>query len=197
VVRRAEGRQFVPLAAAPARPRRKLDATETRKINILTWQANLSTRRVNGYVIYRKPAGGADTAYTKIGSVGPSVFRYEDTALDVLTKYAYRVTALSSVSDESEPTASVTETATFVFPPLNPAVRTLPANVIRVGKKLNVVTFERNPLNDGTLVAGYRIYRKKAGESDDRFAAIAALGPSTYRLTDPFVPAGVKYVYAA
>jgi len=176
----------------------KLDAAETRKINVVAWQANPlnAMRALKGYVIYRKPAGEADTAFARIGSVAATVFRYEDAFLDVPTRYAYRVTALSSVSDESAPTVTVAETTTFIFPPINPSVRTVPANPVRTAKKLNVVTFERNPLNESALVSGYRVYRKKDGEPDDRFTAIAALGGSTFRVTDPFVPAGVKYVYA-
>ena len=177
----------------------KLDAAETRKVNVVTWQPNPlnGLRALKGYWIYRKPMGGPDAAYTRVGSVSDAVFRYEDDFLDILARYSYRITALSSVSDESAPTASVSETATFVFPPLHPAVQTVPARPVRNGRKLNVVTFERNPLNEAGLIAGYRVYRKRDGEPDDRFAAIATLGVSTYRVTDPFVPAGARYVYAA
>ncbi len=176
----------------------KLDANETRKYNTLGWAANPGNalRALKGYVIYRKPAGGTDAEFARIGSTSAAVFRYEDGPLEIPTRYAYRVTALSSVSDESEPSAPVFETAVFVFPPLSPAVRTIPGRPVRNGRKVNVVTFEPNPLNDAGVVAGYRVYRKREGESDTGFTAVATLGPQTLRVADPFLPAGARYVYA-
>jgi lysophospholipase L1-like esterase len=176
----------------------RLDASETGKINTLIWQANPlnASMALKGYAIYRKPAAGADSTFSRIGSVSASVFRYEDAGLDVPVKYAYRVTALSAVSDESDPSATVFETVSFAFPPLNPSVRTFPGGGGGIGKKINVVAFEPNPLNESAMVGGYRVYRKKSGESDDRYAAVAFLGASTYRVVDPFVPSVPKYLYA-
>ena len=176
----------------------RLDTTETRKINTVVWQANPLNAglALKGYVVYRKPAAGADSAFSRIGSVSASVFHFEDPGLEVLTKYAYRVTTLSPVSDESEPTVTVFETVSFAFPPLHASVRTFPAGSARFGKKINLVSFEPNPLNESAHVAGYRVYRKKSGESDDRYAAVASLGATTYRVVDPFVPSVPKCLYA-
>jgi lysophospholipase L1-like esterase len=175
----------------------RLDETETRKVNTIAWQANPlnAALALKGYIVHRKLAGGTDATFAAIGTVGPAVFSFEDAGLDVPTKYAYRVTALSSVSDESLPTATVTETATFVFPPTAPAVRTLPSNVVRIGSKINVITFAANPLNDAALLAGYKVYRKKSGESDAGYTVIASLGKSTARVSDPYLPGGTIYVY--
>jgi lysophospholipase L1-like esterase len=176
----------------------RLDATETRKINVVAWQANPvnASLALKGYVIYRKPASGADSAFSRIGSVSASVFRYEDAGLDVPIKYAYRVTTLSPVSDESAPTPTVAETVSFAFPPLGLSVRTFPSGGSGIGKKINVVAFVPNPLNDTSMIAGFRVYRKKAGESDALYAEVAFLGPSTYRVVDPYVPAVPKYQYS-
>jgi lysophospholipase L1-like esterase len=176
-----------------------LDATETRKVNVLTWQANpLNASMVlGGYQVYRKKATEADSAFVPVGAiVPPATPRYEDASLDILTKYAYRVTALSSVWDESAPSETVTETKTFAFPPLNAAVRSGPSKGIPVGRGFNIVTFAANPLNESAAVSGYRVYRKSRGQSDSQFTAIAALGPTTYRFFDLFVPPIAKYAYA-
>lgn len=175
----------------------RLDTTETRKINTVVWQANPLNAglALKGYVVYRKPAGGLDTAFSRIGSVSASVFHFDDPGLEVLTKYAYRVTTLSPVSDESEPTVTVFETVSFAFPPLHASVRTFPAGGARFGKKINLVSFEPNPLNESGQVSGYRVYRKKAGETDDRYVSVAYLGASTYRVADSFAPSGPKSLY--
>jgi lysophospholipase L1-like esterase len=176
----------------------RLDATETRKVNTITWQANLlnAALALKGYTVYRKLTGAADATFAGVGTVGPAVLSYEDGGLEIPTKYAYRITALSSVSDESLPTATVAETATFVFPPADPAVRTLPVDAVRIGSKINIVTFAANPLNDASAVSGYKVYRKKSGEPETSYAVIAALGKSIYRVSDPYLPGGTIYVYA-
>jgi lysophospholipase L1-like esterase len=166
----------------------RLDPTETRKINTVAWQSNplntAATVPVRSYRVYRKKAGQTDASFAAIATVGPTVLGYEDEITDVGSKFAYRITALSPVLDESAASATVTETQTFVFPPAAPAVRTVPARSVPSGQKINVVTFAPHPWNDDSLVSGYKVYRRLAGETDDRLVPVATLGPATFRYSD-------------
>jgi len=185
---------FPPLNLALAS---RLDTTETRKVNALSWQINPNNVQdtLKNYSIFRKLAAQADSAFAFLTTVGPTTLSYEDTNLDIKTKYAYRVTALTRSNLESAPTAAVGETATFVFPPAGVTLSTALNKVLFYEEKYNTIAFERNPLNDDAALASYLLYRKRAGEDDGTFMLIANLGISTFKYTDGRLQSKLKYAY--
>jgi len=176
----------------------QLDGTGTRKINALSWQANPENAAVplRYYRVYRKQAGQEDMFYAFLASVSSGTLQHEDAGLDVKTKYAYRLTALSQWNDESGPSPSVAETKKFEFVPLSPVLRTTLVRLRTTKDKTNTVFFENNPLNEDSDVSGYRVYRRKAEEGDERLAPVSLLGVSSLRYRDLHLPEKQKYAYA-
>jgi len=151
---------------------------------------------LKNYKIYRKPIGAADSSFVVISSVSSSVLQYEDSNLDILAKYAYRLTSLSTFDVESEPSSTVAESRKFEFPPLNAALQTTVNRILFYREKNNTISFEKNASNDDNDVNGYRIYRKKATDDDDQFVAIKTLDSSTFSYKDARLPVSPKYAYA-
>jgi len=164
----------------------RLDGTGTKKINAVVWQANPANAALplKNYRIYRKRSTQADSFYAFLAAVSGTTLQYEDTGLEVLQKYAYRVTALSMSDDESDPSATIVETKKFEFSPLNLAVQTAFNRILFFQVKLNTLTFEKNPLNDETEVSGYKVYRRKAEEGNSAYTLISTLGGSTFTFRD-------------
>jgi|GEM_PF-1192944 len=176
----------------------RLNADETKKINKITWAANPLNAAIplKNYKIYRKPIGAADSSFVVISSASSSVLQYEDSNLDIATRYAYRLTSLSTFDVESEPSSTVTESRKFEFPPLNAALQTTFNRILFYREKNNTITFEKNAFNDDNDVNGYRIYRKKATDDDDQFVAIKTLDSSTFSHKDARLPIHPTYAYA-
>jgi lysophospholipase L1-like esterase len=186
---------FPPLNLALAT---RLDASETRKINTLSWQANPKNYApgLKNYVMYRKLSGLADSAFVLYATAGPTALGFEDPDLDVLTKYTYRVTAVTQSTLESAPTASAIETATFVFPPSDVRLSSALNKLLFYEEKYNTVSFTPNPLNDGEIFAGYHVYRRRVEDDDTAFSLVANLGASALGYTDKRLSLKQKYAYA-
>ena len=189
-----------PKPKAPLSPAidTRLDSTETKKINKITWQANPENAGITlkNYKLYKKQAGQADNLFLLLASLPPTILQYEDTNLDIKTNYSYRVTALSQYDSESDPSGTVTDSKKFEFPPLNPDVWTVLIRILSAKEKFNTISFEKNALNDESEVSGYNVYRRKAEEGDDKFAPLAALSASRLRYRDTRLPKDQKYAYA-
>ncbi len=189
-----------PKPKAPLSPAidTRLDSTETKKINKITWQANPENAGITlkNYKLYKKQAGQADSSFSLLASLLPTTLQYEDASLDIKTNYSYRVTALSEYDIESDPSGTVTDSKKFEFPPLNPDVWTVFIRILSVKEKFNTISFEKNALNDESEVSGYNVYRRKAEEGDDKFAPLAALSASRLRYRDTRLPKDQKYAYA-
>jgi len=189
-----------PKPKAPLSPAidTRLDSTETKKINKITWQANPENAGITlkNYKLYKKQAGQADSSFLLLASPASTTLQYEDTNLDIKTNYSYRVTALSQYDIESDPSGTVTDSKKFEFPPLNPEVWTVLIRILSAKEKFNTISFEKNALNDESEVSGYNVYRRKAEEGDDKFAPLAALSASRLRYRDTRLPKDQKYAYA-
>ena len=137
-------------AAAEPCPGYESDGTGTKKVNTVTWQVNPENGglTLKNYRIYRKSSSQADSSFAFFAAASGTALQYEDTSLEVLQKYAYRVTALSMNDDESDPSGTVTETKKFEFPPLNVAVQTGFNKIVFFQLKINTVTLAKNTLND-------------------------------------------------
>jgi lysophospholipase L1-like esterase len=176
----------------------RLDGTGTRKINSLFWTANAGNAGIplKNYRLYRKLTTQGDAAFTLQAEISPIALLYEDSDVEVKTKYAYRLTTLSQADLESDPSATVVETRKFEFPPLNPAIRTAIMRILFYQEKQNTITFEKNDLNDESEVSGSNLYRRDEGESDDRFVKLATLNSATLSYKDSGLLTTKKYVYA-
>ena len=155
-----------------------LNTARDRKTNSLAWAANPENAGVTvaNYKIYRKPASAADSAFVVMASVAGTATQYADPDLDILTKYAYRVTAVSSLGGESIPSATVIETKKFEFAPVGVSVTTIVNRVLFNQIKENTVLFSPSPYNPEADVAGYDVYRRKASEGDTALAFIKSFG---------------------
>ena len=176
----------------------RLDSTETKKINKITWQANPENAGITlkNYNLYKKQAGQADSSFTLLASSAPTTLQYEDANLNIKTNYSYRVTALSQHDIESDPSGTVTDSKKFEFPPINPTITTTVNRILFYREKNNTIGFEKNDLNIEADVSGYELHRKKAGESDDQFVLIASLNTSTFTYKDGKLSLKQKYAYA-
>jgi len=83
----------------------------------------------------------------------------------------------------------------LVWSPVNVTLKTNYNRVLFYNEKINTITFDKNPDNDEALVASYRVYRKLASESNDKFQLLATLTPSTFKYDDRQLPHGTKYAY--
>jgi len=165
------------------------------KINALTWHRNLGNRTLtlDGYRIFRKPAGTPDGAFTFILWVPPDTFRFVDGELPLSQKNTYRMTTVVQSGEESEASEPVTEAS--VFPPLNAACRAIVNNSMFRREKINLISWQENPLNDAGLVAQVHIYRKRSDQEDSAYQRIGVLAGDVYEYQDRKVPLGEKYHY--
>jgi len=180
-----------------------LDGTGTKKVNTVTWQVNPANGGLvlKNYRIYRKLSTQADSSFAFLAAASGTALQYADANLEVLQKYAYRVTALTVNDDESDPSATVVETKKFEFPPVNLAVQTGFNRIVFFQVKINTLTFAKNTLNDDSTVSGYKVYRRKAEQGTDQYALIATLNSSTFTFKDGTTSgdrlvANQKYAYA-
>jgi hypothetical protein len=167
-----------------------LDGSPDKKKNIVKWKKNPSNdnEAVKSYKIYRKQATQGVSAYKLYKTVGNNTFRIEDRALSVNYKYSYVVTTLNNEGEESDHSNEVSEP--LVYPPVSLSTGSM-LNDTKT-KKINIITWKRNPRNDST-VKNYKIYRKEEG--DAAYKEIKAVSGSAYTYQDNNLPTGKKYVY--
>jgi hypothetical protein len=175
-----------------------LDASETLKVNTLAWQANPDNTdyTIANYKIYQQ-AGSGD--FGPLATVPASTLQYQDTNLDPGTIYAYRMTSVADDGREGQFSASVDDNQDFQLPPVRVVLSVAYNKILFSQENYITITFALNPLNKDDAVAGYEIYRRKVGESDDRFGLIATLNATTFNYSydiRPPDPITQKYAYA-
>jgi hypothetical protein len=166
-----------------------------KKDNTLTWKKDGRNRpsELAGYRIYRKRAEEDDAAYVLAGEAAPSVFSLTDAGLVHDQAYTYAAASHSVYDHESERGAPVTDLKVFAttYPPSAPVLSTrLHASS---GTKLNVLTWQANPLNEGLPIQSTRIYRAE-GEAGS-FEDIGKVGVDVRIFEDRGLPTGIKYAY--
>ena len=167
-----------------------LDGSPDKKKNIVTWKKNSSNdnEKVKNYKIYRKQVSQGVSAYKLQKTVSNNTFRLEDSALSVNYKYSYVVTTLDNEGEESDHSNEVSEP--LVFPPVNLSTTSVLDDTKT--KKINIISWKRNPRNDST-VKNYKIYRKEDGDAS--YKEIRTVSGSVYTYQDKSLPTGKKYVY--
>jgi hypothetical protein len=158
-----------------------LDDTQTQKINSLSWARNPdnSSFTIQGYKVFRKTE---NQDFVAIATVSGSTFSYLDTGLSVSQKYSYSVAAVTSSGEQSALSDAAVEASTFQ--PLSPACKTVTNSALFRREKINVVSWQRNPLNSAITVLQYNIYRKLSTQSDTQYQMIASVGAGVLEYLD-------------
>jgi hypothetical protein len=83
-----------------------------------------------------------------------------------------------------------------IYAPISVSLTTSVNKILFYSEKMNVISFEKNPDNDDSTLSKYRLYRRKAEESDDKFQALEDLTTTTFKYSDRKLPLTQKYAYA-
>lgn len=169
-----------------------LDATQTLKINALSWARNPdnSSLTIQSYKIFRKTGS---QGFALVATVSGSAFTYQDTGLILSQKYSYALTTVSSDAQESELSDTAVEASTFQ--PLGPACKTVTNSALFRKEKINVLSWKRNPLNDAITVLQFNIYRKLSIQSDSQYQKIASVGAGVLEYLDRKLSSSDTFTY--
>jgi hypothetical protein len=167
------------------------------KVNTLTWEANPDNKgiTITNYRIYRKKKGQSDDNYAPIGTVGSTVFSFRDSGLPSNQQFTYNMTSIAEDGAESMGSDPVTDEIVLppIYPPTGLAVASALGSAPR--KKDNTLTWAKNPKNKENEVVKYKIYRKKAEESDEALVFIGSVGPTVFSYRDRNLVNDQKYTY--
>jgi hypothetical protein len=120
-------------------------------------------------------------------SVDPSV--YVDDLGQVHVAYAARVNGQYDIFYSGTGSAP----PPVVYPPINVTVETKLGDA--PNKKNNTLAWEANPSNEGLKITNYRVYRKKQGQSNSKFALLATVGASVRHYWDNGLPNNQRFTY--
>lgn len=187
----AEPLVFPPIAISITS---SLDSKNKKKINLISWKKNPlnSNATVNSYKIYRREAKQG-SKFQFLVSVSGSTFSYKDKNLSTGVKYEYYLTATDSSGTECEPSLTAFEEP--VFPPYSITIITAINESLFFNEKINVVSWQDNPLNEPVKVGHYRLYRKDLNFPDDEYRYIGAVDASVHRYFDRNLIVNHKYSY--
>jgi subtilisin family serine protease len=134
---------------------------------------------ITGYNVYRGGSSGQESVLT---SVSGSTTSYKDSPLPCGGTWYYQVSALNAVGEtrSTEQSAIVSTTA--------PCAPTLTATAVSRGVQLSWTV----PVNGGSAIAGYKIYRSTSSNGESLLTPVTA---STTSYTDTALPNGTTYFY--
>ncbi|MBN2207549.1 MAG: hypothetical protein JW742_09105, partial [Candidatus Aminicenantes bacterium] len=166
-----------------------------KKDNALTWARNPENkdREVTKYKIFRKEQSEGVEKYGLIASVGPDVFSFRDRGLVNDKRYTYAALAVSYFGNESLRSGTVTDRVVYAptHPPLNVGLVTRLDDAQTA--KINLVTWQNNPLNEGLPIKSVRVYRKVDSGAD--YELYKTVPASTRRFEDKDLATNKKYLY--
>ncbi len=169
-------------AARPAPPTGFRAYSQLPRQVALSWEPSPDPT-VAGYVVSRSPS--ANGTFLPVARLkGRFATTFVDRGLGDLRVFYYHVAALNEADGASDPTAAARAvTKPEPLPPVDVhlAERTL-------GR--DVVAWERNVEPD---LAGYRVYRRRAGAAHDEL--VAEVSAETFRVADDAVGASEKVTY--
>jgi hypothetical protein len=167
-----------------------------KKTNTIKWDDNPDNERHSEfeYLIYRKEHGQSDSQYEMIANVPNTTLSYKDTGLPTEKKFWYRLKCLSKFDEESEePSNAVTEQ--WMWPALDPNLKTQTNRFLFYLEKINTLSWSENPLNAAVNVVRYDIYRKLTAETSDAFVLLTSVGSDTKVYMDRGLPMAEKHTY--
>jgi hypothetical protein len=83
-----------------------------------------------------------------------------------------------------------------IFAPTSVTLTTAINKILFYSEKMNTITFAKNPDNDDSTLANYKLYRRKAEDADDKFEMLTTLNLTTFKYEDRKLPLNQKYAYA-
>jgi len=83
-----------------------------------------------------------------------------------------------------------------IYAPSSVTLTTAINKILFFSEKMNTITFAKNTDNDDSLVANYKLYRRKAEEADTKFELLTTMNTSTFKYDDRKLPLNQKYAYA-
>ena len=164
----------------------QLNGSQTRKVNTLFWQPNPDNRGydLKSYRVWRIRTNASGGTFEIIATLLPDTYSFVDGNLPLAEKYAYGLTTVPQdpYGIESDPSDVLGEIVTFE--PLNAQVRTVTNKSLFRDEKINIVSWTRNPLNDGVTVFQFNVYRRKSGQTDNQFQKVASVGAGVFEFRD-------------
>ncbi len=171
------------------------DQTAT-KTNSLEWHENPDNERHTEfqYFVYRKEHGEGDSQYKIVATLPNTTLSYKDDGLPTDTKYWYRLKSYSEFDEESEePSNAVTEN--WIWPALDPILKTQFNRFLFYQEKINTLSWSANPLNDAINVDRYDIYRKLTSQTDSEFTLLTSVEPGIYLYKNRGLSKNESYSY--
>jgi hypothetical protein len=175
----------------------QLDASQTQKVNTLTWQSNPANANLalKEYWIYRKRANMSDSDFNRIALVPTGTFQYVDPGLPLTQRYTYGLTTLPTDPYGLESNGSDFVTELAAFQPVGVACKTVVNSSLFRDEKINVISWARNPLNNAVTIAQYNIFRKKTSEADSTYKLIKSSGAGVFEYQDRKLSFSDQYQY--
>lgn len=171
----------------------EFDTAAGSKTNVLTWRddgRNAGLPLV-GTRVYRREEAAA--AFAPVATVGPDTKRYSDYNLATTTKYVYRLVTVPTWDIESAPTDALDEDR--IFPPVQVTFQQIINGFLFYREQVNRLAWARNPLNDATEVASYKIYRRNAADKESTLAVLATVNGTVFEYFDKKRSAADRFVY--
>ncbi|MBN2207445.1 MAG: hypothetical protein JW742_08580 [Candidatus Aminicenantes bacterium] len=171
----------------------EFDTAAGSKTNILTWRddARNAGLPIVASRVYRRDEGAA--AFAPVATVGVDTKRYGDYNLPTTAKYVYRLVSVPAWDIESAPTGELSEAR--VFPPISITFQKAVNSFLLHKEEVNRLAWARNPLNDATAVASYKIYRRNVADQESKLAVVATVEGSVFEYQDKKSSPADKFVY--
>lgn len=149
------------------------------RINLI-WNASTDNVEISGYKVYR--ITGTSTVTLSPGNVTS----YSDTGLAPGTTYIYKVSAVDTAGNESDPSLQISRTTTYDNQP-PPAPASLTATVESAAS----IKLQWNGVTDNVGLNGYEVWR---GTTNGNYPTKLVLTSST-SYTDNYLSANTRYYY--
>jgi len=176
----------------------KIDVSSLKKINTLTWEPNPLNegQSIAHYRIYRKQLEQGEASYAAVATVAGTVHQFVESNLTSRQVYNYVLTSVTEAGQESGFSSPVADQE--VFPPTYPPAGASIASHFdsSTGRKINALTWQKNPKNGDLPLKNYVIYRKESKQTDPAMTRIAKVSASAFRYEDRNLSTALKYVYA-
>jgi PKD repeat protein len=127
------------------------------------------------------------------GSVGSGVNTSHTYAVWGIFIVTLKVTDNDGLSDTASDQINLQAT---VYPPINIFLtREINRSLFRK-EAFHTITWSLNPNNSSVTITGYRIYRKEAGEGDERYQLLGAVSGDAFAYVDGYLDVNKAYAYA-
>ncbi|MCJ7581523.1 MAG: GDSL-type esterase/lipase family protein [Candidatus Aminicenantes bacterium] len=193
---------FFDAAAVIPYPPEQFQAKKMRREGViqLVWAENskiTGLTNLASYRIYRKRL--EKNEYTQIAETDATLFNYSDQSVTMNADYKYMISATNSENKEGPPSDPIAVEIGDPFSPADLKTQVLTNKSFLHTEYINKTTWTTNPENQGLFsVVKYRVYRKKDGETNDKFQFIGEVDASVFQFVDRYFTSYAEasgYVY--